>query len=99
MHVLPQKLDRITFAATSAVFFAIVNVMKLGPFFALGQFNQENLLTSAVLAPFAIATNFLGIWLVRVMPNELFYRIVYVIVFLLGLELVRNGIAGMWAGN
>jgi uncharacterized membrane protein YfcA len=99
MHVLPQKLDRITFAATAAVFFAIVNVMKLGPFFALGQFNQENLLTSAVLAPFAIATNFLGIWLVRVMPNELFYRIVYVIVFLLGLELVRNGIAGMWAGN
>ena len=99
MHVLPQKLDRITFAATSAVFFAIVNVMKLGPFFALGQFNQENLQTSAVLAPFAIAMNFLGIWLVRVMPNELFYRIVYVIVFLLGLELVRNGIAGMWVGN
>jgi uncharacterized membrane protein YfcA len=73
--------------------------MKLAPFFALGQFNRENLLTSAVLMPLAVATNFLGIWLVRVMPNELFYRIVYVIVLLLGLELVRNGVMGIWYGR
>lgn len=98
MHVLPQRLDRITFAATSAVFFAIINVMKLGPFFALGQFNEENLLTSAVLAPFAIATNFLGIWLVQVMPNEIFYRIIYVIVFAIALALIYIGAAGMWPG-
>jgi uncharacterized membrane protein YfcA len=97
MHVLPQRLDRITFAATSAVFFAVVNVMKLGPFFALGQFNQENLLTSAILAPFAIATNFLGIWLVRVLPNEMFYRIVYAIVFIIALALIRSGAMGIWA--
>jgi uncharacterized membrane protein YfcA len=95
MHVLPQRLDRITFAATSAVFFAIVNVMKLAPFFALGQFNSENLVISAALAPLAVATNFLGIWLVRVTPNEVFYRIVYVIVFLLALELIRSGVTGM----
>jgi uncharacterized membrane protein YfcA len=99
MHVLPQRLDRITFAATSAVFFALVNVMKLAPFFTLGQFNTENLMTSAVLAPFAIATNYLGIWLVRVMPNEVFYKIVYGIVLVLGLELVRSGVMGIWAGH
>ena len=98
MHVLPQKLDRIVYAATSAVFFAIVNVMKLGPFFALGQFNQENLVISAVLAPFAIATNFLGIWLVRVMPNEFFYRVIYVIVFLIAVALIYNGVTGIREG-
>lgn len=98
MHMLPQRLDRITFAATSAVFFALVNVMKLLPFFALGQFNRENLLTSALLAPLAIATNFLGIWLVRITPNELFYRIVYLIVFVIALELIRSGATGIWAG-
>jgi uncharacterized membrane protein YfcA len=97
MHVLPQRLDRITFAATSAIFFAFINVMKLGPFFALGQFNEENLLTSAVLAPFAILTNFLGIWLVRVMPNEIFYRIVYAIVFIIALALIYSGVTGIWA--
>ena len=98
MHVLPQNLDRIVYAATSAVFFAIVNVMKLGPFFALGQFNQENLVISAVLAPFAIATNFLGIWLVRVMPNEFFYRVIYVIVFLIAVALIYNGVTGIREG-
>jgi uncharacterized membrane protein YfcA len=99
MHVLPQRLDRITFAATSAVFFALVNLMKLAPFFTLGQFTTENMLTAAVLAPFAIATNYLGIWLVRIMPNEVFYKIVYGIVLVLGLELVRSGVMGIWAGH
>ncbi len=99
MHVLPQRLDRITFAGTSAVFFALVNVMKVGPFFALGQFSTDNLYISALLAPVAIATNFLGIWLVRVTPNELFYRIVYLLVLVIGLELIRSGAMGIWAGQ
>jgi uncharacterized membrane protein YfcA len=97
MHMLPQKLDRITFAATSAVFFALVNVMKLGPFLSLGQLTQENLLTSALFAPLAVASNFLGIWLVRIISNEMFYRIIYVIVFVIGLELIRGGIMGIFA--
>lgn len=99
MHVLPQRLDRVTFAATSAVFFALVNVMKVAPFFALGQFSAENLYISALLAPLAVATNFLGIWLVRVTPNEVFYRIVYVIVLVIGLELIRSGVMGISAGG
>ena len=64
----------------------------------LGQFNEENLITSAVLAPFAIATNFLGIWLVQVMPNDVFYRVIYAIVFVIALALIYNGVAGMWPG-
>jgi hypothetical protein len=30
-----------------------------------------------VLLPFAIATNFFGLWLARRTPTELFYRITY----------------------
>jgi hypothetical protein len=44
------------------------------------------------LFPLAIAANFLGIWLVRVTPEALFYRITNVIVFLLGCELTRQGV-------
>jgi uncharacterized membrane protein YfcA len=98
MHMLPQKLDRITFAATSAVFFGLINAIKLLPFSLLGQFTQENLFTSAFLAPLAIATNFFGIWLVRVIPNEMFYRVIYVLVFLIGLELMRGGLMGIISG-
>ena len=98
MHILPQRLDRITFAATAAMFFAAVNAFKIVPFFALGQFSAENLMTSAVLFPLAIFTNLLGIWLVRVTPATWFYRITYFIVFLISLELIRSGAAGVWAG-
>ena len=97
MHVLPQRLERMKFAATAAVFFAAVNAIKVVPYFALGQFSAGNLATSAVLFPFAIITNLLGIWLVRVMPTEWFYRITYFLVFLISLELIRGGLAGMWA--
>ncbi|MEX2128915.1 MAG: sulfite exporter TauE/SafE family protein [Xanthobacteraceae bacterium] len=98
MHILPQRLDRIRLAATAAMFFAAVNAIKVVPFFLLGQFSAENLATSAVLFPFAIFTNITGIWLVRVMPTEWFYRITYFLVFLISLELIRGGVVGIWMG-
>ncbi len=42
---------------------------------ALGQFTMQTILTSALLMPLAIATNFFGIWLVRRVPTETFYKI------------------------
>jgi uncharacterized membrane protein YfcA len=91
VHILPQKLDKLTFVGTSLIFFALINWMKLVPFIALGQFTAQTLVASAALLPLAIATNFLGIWLVRRIPTELFYKIAYVMVFLISLELVRSG--------
>ena len=96
VHMMPQHLPKLIFAGTGAIYFAAVNVAKVGPIFALGQFSTDNLLTSAVLFPLAIATNFLGIWLVRVTPQEVFYRIVYVITLMISLELIRNGVTAIW---
>lgn len=98
MHIFPQQLDRITLAATAGVYFAALNYIKVIPYFALGQFTTDNLATSAVLLPLAIATNFLGIWLVRRTPQELFYRIIYLVMFAISLELIRGGVMGIWAG-
>jgi len=38
--------------------------MKIAPYLALGQFSTATLVTSALLLPLAVATNFAGIWLV-----------------------------------
>ena len=62
---MPQRLEKLTFVGTMAIFFTVLNAIKLLPFFALGQFSPHNLATSAVLLPLAVATNFLGIRLVR----------------------------------
>ena len=95
VHMLPQKLDKLTLVGTNAIFFALVNWLKIVPYFALGQFSTATLATSAALLPLAIATNFLGIWLVRRTPTELFYKIAYVLVFLISAELMRSGLTSM----
>jgi uncharacterized membrane protein YfcA len=97
VHLMPQHLPKLIFAGTATMYFAATNAAKVIPYFALGQFTADNLLTSAVLFPLAIATNFLGLWLVRVTPQERFYKIVYVITFVISLELMRSGIASFMA--
>jgi uncharacterized membrane protein YfcA len=93
VHILPQRLDKLTFVGTTIIFFALVNVMKVVPYFALGQFSMRNLATSVTLLPLAIATNFLGIWLMRRTPQELFYRISYWLLFFISVALIWEGAA------
>jgi len=95
VFVLPQRLEKMVYVATTCWFFAAVNAMKIAPYFALGQFSPTGLATAVVLIPLAVASNFLGLWLVRITPNELFYRITYVLVLLLSLELTRRGVMGL----
>jgi uncharacterized membrane protein YfcA len=91
VHILPQRLDKLTLVGTTIMFFAAVNVMKIAPYFALGQFNATNLATSAVLLPLAIAANFFGIWLMHRTSVELFYRIAYLLVFVISIALIWQG--------
>jgi uncharacterized membrane protein YfcA len=70
--------------------------MKIAPYVGLGQFSTSGLGTSVVLFPIAIAANFAGVWLVRVTPEKLFYKITNAIVFLLGIELTRQGVTELF---
>ena len=99
VFMLPQKLDKMTLVGTTLIFFAALNWMKLVAYSALGQFTMETLLTSALLMPLAIATNFFGIWLVRRVRTETFYRIAYALMFLISLELIRSGVVGIVNGT
>jgi uncharacterized membrane protein YfcA len=98
VHILPQRLDKLTLIGTTIIFFALVNVMKLVPYFALGQFSTQTLATSAVLLPFAVASNFLGLWLARRTPTELFYKITYLLMLVISFALLCQGIAMVRAG-
>ncbi len=98
VHIMPQNLHKLMLAGTTTFFFAAVNYAKVIPFFALGQLSLENFSVSAILIPLAIATNILGIWLVRITPQEAFYKVIYVFTFLVSLELIRNGVTTLWNG-
>jgi uncharacterized membrane protein YfcA len=98
VYVLPQRLPKLTLVGTYTIYFAALNVLKIGPYFALGQFSTANFASSVILLPVAVAANFLGIWLVRRTPTGLFYQIAYVLVFLISLELIRSGVMTLIRG-
>jgi uncharacterized membrane protein YfcA len=98
MYVLAQRLTKMTFVGTTAFFFATTNVLKVVPYFALGEFSTKGLGTSLALLPLAMATNMLGFWLVRITPQELFYKITMLLVFLISIELVRSGMSDILRG-
>jgi uncharacterized membrane protein YfcA len=98
MHLLPQRLDKLTYVGTFTILFAASNLMKIPAYGALGQLTAENLTIGAVLLPVAVAANYAGIWLVRRTPTELFYRIAYVLMFLISIELIRSGLVEMLQG-
>jgi hypothetical protein len=98
VYVLPQRLPKLTLVGTYTIYFAVLNWLKIGPYFALGQFSTATLASSLLLLPVAVLANFLGIWLVRRTPTGLFYQIAYVLVFLISLELIRSGAATLIRG-
>ncbi|HXF89490.1 MAG TPA: sulfite exporter TauE/SafE family protein [Xanthobacteraceae bacterium] len=95
MHLLPQKLDKLTYVGTITMLFAASNIMKIPAYGALGQLTADNLSAGATLLPVAVAANYAGIWLVRRTPTEVFYRIAYVLMFVIALELIRNALTEM----
>ena len=91
-YVLPQKLPKMMFAGTSTIVFAVINLVKLVPYWALGQFNPGNLEVAAMLSPVAVAGALIGYKLTTVIPETLFYRIVEAALFLISLKLIYEAL-------
>lgn len=94
VYLLPLGLPKTQYQATTVGFFLLVNYVKLVPYTALGLFTGENLATSAVLFPVAVAGILAGIWLHDRVPTGLFYTACYVFLALSGVKLVYDGFAG-----
>ncbi|MFE3838455.1 sulfite exporter TauE/SafE family protein [Pseudogemmobacter sonorensis] len=95
IYTLPLRLEKTVFAGTATVFFAVINVVKLLPYWQLGQFSPGNLKLAFVLAVPAAMAVFAGVALVRRLPERLFFRLVVWALLLVSLKLLRDGAAGL----
>jgi hypothetical protein len=93
VYLLPLRLDKTIFVGTTVVYFAVVNYVKIVPYAWLGQFSAENLATALVLSPLAPMGVLAGIWLHKRVDPVNFYRISYLLVFIIGAKLVWDGAA------
>jgi uncharacterized protein len=92
VYLLPLRLAPSVLVGTVAVLFAALNWSKVLPYWWLGLFSSQNLLTSAALAPVGIAGVALGVWLHRRVNDQLFYRLVYAFLLATGAKLLYDGL-------
>ncbi len=92
MYLLRRPLDRTDFAGTTILFFAVVNYVKLIPYAWLGQFDTDNLATSAALVVLAPIGVLIGAWLHQRVTDRFFFGLVYVLLFAIGLKLIVDGV-------
>lgn len=97
MYLMPKGLSPILFAGTAGIFFAVVNVVKLVPYYALGQFTTENLLYSLVLAPVAPVGVKLGHYLVKRSDPKFYYAVISFFLVVIGGKLLYEGIVALTA--
>lgn len=92
VYMLPQRLPNAIYAGTAVIFFAIVNIVKVLPYAALGQFNATNLSTVAVLLPLAPVSMMAGVWLTRRVPQDRFYTILHGALLVVSVKLIYDAL-------
>ncbi|MFB2550327.1 sulfite exporter TauE/SafE family protein [Ensifer soli] len=95
IYALPLQLPPRELTGTSVRFFAILNAVKLVPYFALGQLDLANLGTSLTLVPVAILATIAGGFVVRRMRPDIFYPFMYAMAFAAGVKLLLDGLAAL----
>lgn len=88
VYVLPQRLSKTVFAGTTTITFTAINAVKLLPYWQLGQLRLDNLKTSLLLMPIAVAGTFAGVRLVRIIPERTYFVLVHVALFALSIKLL-----------
>jgi uncharacterized protein len=87
---LGRGMPPMIYAGTAAIFFAIINLMKVPAYWSLGQFDRETLSLALLFAPIAIASTTAGVYLVKRIDPARFQLIVSLLMILVGAELIRQ---------
>jgi len=95
VYTLPLGMPKAVFAGTSTIAFAVINLAKLPPYYALGQINLGSLEIAALLSIPAVLAVFAGVKLVKLMPERLFFQLVTWALLLISVKLIWDGARGL----
>ena len=87
-YVLPQKLDKMVYLGTTAIFFSVVNLMKVPPFILAGQITWDSTAQALWIAPFALAGAWSGSKISRALPERIFFILIEVALALVSFKLL-----------
>lgn len=88
VYVIPMRLSPLVFNGTMAYFFFVINLSKWVPYAWLGLLDWRNFWTSLALLPLAPLGVWIGVRVAQRIQPALFYRLIYIGMFLTGVKLL-----------
>jgi len=92
VYLLSHGLSKTAFQATTVITFWIINLLKFGPYLALGIFTQETLFADLLLAPVAVFGVWLGVKFHFKLSERWFFLLTYVFLTLTGTKLIWDAL-------
>jgi uncharacterized membrane protein YfcA len=92
VYTVPLKMPKMVFAGTVTIAFAYINVIKLIPYWALGQLSIENLRVTLLLMIPAVIGVFAGFALIKWAPEKRFYQAIIWVLLFVSLKLIWDGV-------
>ena len=88
VYLVPLGLEKSIYVGTRITYFFYLNIFKLIFYIPLGIINLDNFKTSLMLSPFIPIGILFGFWIVKNVPQKIYYNIIYALIFLSSLKLI-----------
>ena len=92
VFLLSRALSKTEFQATTVLVFTVINLLKIGPYVAIGMISTEMALGWATLAPFALLGVWLGVVAHDFVPEKLYFKITYAFLMITGAKLIWDAL-------
>ena len=92
VYLLSRGLDKTAYQATTVLIFWLINIAKFIPYAFLGIFTLDTLKLDLALAPFALLGAWLGVRAHRVVSEQVFFAITYVLLSVTGVKLIWDAL-------
>ena len=92
VYMLARNMSKTEYQASSVIVFWCVNLLKFGPFVALGMITTQMWLAWLVLAPFALFGIWLGVVAHHRIPERLYFQITYALLLITGSKLIWDAL-------
>jgi len=93
IYLLSRNLTKEEYQATTIVTFWINNLIKIILYVWLGFLSLQTTIAAAYLLPFAVIGTYLGVRLNRVVPEKLYFTLIYIFLTIAGTKLVFDALA------
>ena len=90
IYLLPLRLKKEIYVGTRIIFFTCVNLIKLPLYINLSMLNFDTFSQSLMLIPLAVIGIFIGYRILKVIEENLFYNIIYALIFLSSSKLIYD---------